>query len=326
MQLIFMRGAHSQIRTVSIKRTHVVLMGLATVLAVLALFASGFYIAARYGHEIPLANDLAQDRQVELQIQASQNTGPLDAMAIRLAEMRAQLARLDAISLRLLKTNGMDSKLPTPDEVGQGGLEQKDERSLTFSELRHEFKTINAMIERQSDVFSIIDTDMQTARVKFQSIPNESPLDDPISVSKYGYRIDPFTGKKSIHEGIDFMAPVGTPILAAAAGVVVTAGWHTGYGNMIEIEHKNHTTTRYAHASKLLVKPGDIVRLGQKIGLVGTTGRSTGPHLHFEVRVNGEATDPTPFLAKNGLPRPGPSTVAALNGLLSSESAEPPRD
>ena len=112
-------------------------------------------------------------------------------------------------------------------------------------------------------------------------------------------------------------------VLAAAAGVVMTASYHPGYGNMVEIEHDSKTITRYAHASKLLVKQGDIVRLGQKIALVGSTGRSTGPHLHFEVRVGGIAKNPAEFLAKNGLPRPGPSTVAALNGILAENTSKP---
>jgi murein DD-endopeptidase MepM/ murein hydrolase activator NlpD len=112
----------------------------------------------------------------------------------------------------------------------------------------------------------------------------------------FGWRIDPFTGQKAMHEGTDFMADMRTPVHAAASGVVVVAQRHPQYGNMIDIDHGNGFTTRYAHLSKLMVKPGDVVRRGAIIGLSGSTGRSTGPHLHFEVRYKGVAQNPSRFL------------------------------
>lgn len=324
MQLIFMRGPFSRTSVLSIKTRHIALLIVALAF-VAGLFTSiGLYLAARYGEEIPVVQDIVYARQLAKHHDVAETGSPLDAMAIRLAEMRAQLARLDAISARLLKSNGFDSNAVALNEtIGQGGLQQKDEKSLNFREVKTAISSVSTQIERQADVFSIIDTDLQSARVKFLSVPNESPLSETIAVSNFGNRIDPFTGRRSVHEGVDFIAPTGTPILAAAAGVVVDAKWHPGYGNMVELEHNNKTTTRYAHASKVLVKPGDIVRLGQKIALVGSTGRSTGPHLHFEVRVNGLPQNPNKFLEKNGLPRPGPSTVAALNGLFSESAASP---
>ncbi|HEX4855164.1 MAG TPA: M23 family metallopeptidase, partial [Limnobacter sp.] len=221
------------------------------------------------------------------------------------------------------KSNGLEGTANLTEKMGQGGIRQKDEKSLNFREVKSAMSTVSAQIEKQADVFSLIDADLQTARLKYLGVPNESPLSDTIAVSNFGTRIDPFTGRKASHEGIDFIAPTGTPILAAAAGVVIEAKWHPEYGNLVEIEHKNQTTTRYAHASKILVKEGEIVRLGQKIALVGSTGRSTGPHLHFEVRVDGVPQNPGKFLEKNGLPRPGPSTIAALNGLMSETATAP---
>ena len=323
MQLILMRGPFSRTTVLSIKASHIALFAALLVLVAASFTATGLYLAARYGEEIPVVQDIVYAKQLARHHNVAETGSPLDAMAIRLAEMRAQLARLDAVSVRLLKSNGMDTKVTLTEQLGQGGLQQKDEKSLNFREVKNAIFSVSTQIERQADVFSIIDSDLQSARVKFLSIPNESPLTDTIAVSNFGMRIDPFTGRRSTHEGIDFIAPNGTPILSAAAGVVIDSKWHPGYGNMVEIEHNNKTTTRYAHASKLLVKPGDIVRLGQKIALVGSTGRSTGPHLHFEVRVNGVPQNPNKFLEKNGLPRPGPSTVAALNGLFSESAASP---
>lgn len=323
MQLIFMRGPFSRTSVLSIKKSHIVLLFVALGLAAAFFTSAGLYLAARFGEEIPVIQDIVYSRQLAKHHVASETGSPLDAMAIRLAEMRAQLARLDAVGSRLLKSNGLETPVTLTEQPGQGGLQHKDEKSLNFREVKAALRDVATQIERQADVFSVIDADLQTARVKFLSVPNESPLSDIIAVSNFGSRIDPFTGRRATHEGIDFIAPTGTPILAAAAGVVLEAKWHPGYGNMIEIEHNNRTTTRYAHASKLLVQPGDIVRLGETIALVGSTGRSTGPHLHFEVRVNGIAQNPNKFLAKHGLPRPGPATITALNGLFSERAAVP---
>jgi murein DD-endopeptidase MepM/ murein hydrolase activator NlpD len=114
--------------------------------------------------------------------------------------------------------------------------------------------------------------------------------------SAFGWRIDPFTGRSALHTGMDFQADAGTPILAAAGGVVVTQEYHPEYGNMVEIDHGNDLVTRYAHSSRVLVKKGDLVKRGQKIAEVGTTGRSTGAHLHFEVLSQGVPQNPEPFL------------------------------
>jgi murein DD-endopeptidase MepM/ murein hydrolase activator NlpD len=125
------------------------------------------------------------------------------------------------------------------------------------------------------------------------------PVSAPYNASGFGRRVDPFTGQWAMHEGLDFLADYGMPIVAAAAGVVMFAGFHPQYGNMIDIDHGNDLVTRYAHASKLFVKEGDVVQRGRKIAEVGSTGRSTGPHLHFEVRFRGAPQNPTRFLVSN---------------------------
>ena len=114
--------------------------------------------------------------------------------------------------------------------------------------------------------------------------------------SSFGWRIDPFSGQKSFHEGLDFPSESGTPIVAAASGKVIFADVHPQYGKMVEVDHGNGLVTRYAHASRLFVKEGDFILRGQKIAAVGSTGRATGPHLHFEVRLNGVPQNPGRFL------------------------------
>jgi murein DD-endopeptidase MepM/ murein hydrolase activator NlpD len=128
-------------------------------------------------------------------------------------------------------------------------------------------------------------------------VPTEKPVVGVQVGSPFGFRIDPITGRSALHTGLDFPSDPGTPILSAAGGVVVVQEYHAAYGNMVEVDHGNDLITRYAHASRVLVKKGDIVKRGQKIAEVGSTGRSTGPHLHFEVWVSGVPQDPQRFLA-----------------------------
>ena len=128
-------------------------------------------------------------------------------------------------------------------------------------------------------------------------LPVREPLtgDAPVS-SPFGYRADPFLGRPALHPGVDLVQPAGSDIKATAAGRVTHAGWMGGYGEMVEIDHGNGLSTRYGHMSEVLVDEGDAVKAGETIGRVGTTGRSTGPHLHYEVRVDGEPVDPERFL------------------------------
>jgi murein DD-endopeptidase MepM/ murein hydrolase activator NlpD len=131
------------------------------------------------------------------------------------------------------------------------------------------------------------------------AIPTSMPTASMLMSSSFGYRSDPFTGAAAMHAGLDFRGPIGTPILAAADGKVIVAGVHGGYGRAIEIKHANGLVTRYAHLSGLNVRTGQMVERGDQIGRMGSTGRSTGSHLHFEVRLNGRAINPRKFLEAN---------------------------
>lgn len=135
----------------------------------------------------------------------------------------------------------------------------------------------------------------------FMAIPARRPMEDARLGSPFGNRVDPFNRRLAFHSGQDFSAPTGSPIHAAAGGRVIVADRNPSYGNRVEIDHGNGLVTRYAHASKLLVKVGDVVLPGQEIAKVGSTGRSTGPHLHFEVLYHGEFVDPQNFLSLGGM-------------------------
>nr|WP_250890149.1 M23 family metallopeptidase [Sphingobium nicotianae] len=128
------------------------------------------------------------------------------------------------------------------------------------------------------------------------SIPSRQPVDSVSLTSSFGTRSDPFNGHKRMHQGIDIPGPLGTPIYATADGIVTRAEWSNGYGNLVEINHGNGLETRYGHMSKLIAQPNERVRRGQLIGLMGSTGRSTGSHLHYEVRIAGAAVNPMPYI------------------------------
>jgi murein DD-endopeptidase MepM/ murein hydrolase activator NlpD len=153
----------------------------------------------------------------------------------------------------------------------------------------------HAAVQR-ADVLTLMETRLFDQKMKKMMLPTQAPVESGAVGSGFGWRIDPFTGTNAMHEGLDFPAAPGTPIYAAAGGVVVVQQVHPQFGNMVEIEHGNDVLTRYGHASRAFVKSGDVVKRGQKIAEIGTTGRSTGPHLHFEVLVRGVAQDPQKFL------------------------------
>ena len=129
------------------------------------------------------------------------------------------------------------------------------------------------------------------------AVPVRKPIMGEIDLSSgFGVRSDPFLGRPALHSGLDFRSSTGDPVRATANGKVVTSGWQGGYGRMIEIDHGNGLATRYGHLSEINVKVGDLIKIGQVIGAVGSTGRSTGPHLHYETRIDGDPVDPQKFL------------------------------
>ncbi|WP_082922385.1 M23 family metallopeptidase [Croceicoccus mobilis] len=134
------------------------------------------------------------------------------------------------------------------------------------------------------------------AGIEPTAIPSRMPLTSARFTSGYGMRVNPVTGRRAGHDGVDMAAPTGTPIYATADGTVEMAQWYGGYGNFVKLEHAGDMETRYGHMSNLNVRPGQEVKKGDLIGFVGSTGRSTGPHLHYEVRIAGESVDPTPYL------------------------------
>lgn len=165
-------------------------------------------------------------------------------------------------------------------------------------------ETTMASIERQLEALDAalesIDAAASRRKLAHMLFPSREPVRSGRRSSNFGNRFDPFTGRRAFHSGIDFPAPTGTPIYASAGGKVIKAAWHHDYGYKIEIDHGNGMVSRYAHTSKMLVKEGEVVSPGQRIALVGSTGRSTGPHLHFEILENGQFVNPSHYLIGSG--------------------------
>jgi murein DD-endopeptidase MepM/ murein hydrolase activator NlpD len=220
----------------------------------------------------------------------------LDALALQLGEMRARVMRLDALSSRLAKMAGMDeAELDRIQPPGSGGPLVNPE-VVSEAALKEEIAELSRLIDVKSDRLSLLEVMLLQKTMQQSMLPDARPIDVGYNSSSFGRRVDPFTGRTAFHEGLDFTAAVGTPIYAAAGGVVTVSEHMPDYGKIIKINHGSGLETRYAHASELLVKVGDVVKKGQLIARVGSTGRSTGPHLHFEVRRDGVPLDPRKFL------------------------------
>jgi|SRR6185369_1567169 len=243
----------------------------------------------------------------------------LDAMARKLGEMQAKMVQLEALGERVSGLAGVN-----PAELrampGRGGALVSG-RPLSMEELQGTLADLDQARAQGTDLLTVMESRLFDQKIRKMMVPTQQPVPVGHLGSPFGWRIDPFTGRTALHTGLDFQAIPGTAILAAAGGVVIAQEVHPAYGNMVEIDHGNNLITRYAHASRLWVKKGDLVKRGQKIAEVGNTGRSTGPHLHFEVMVEGVPQDPQKFLAAGrDLPIVKVAKAARASGRLPRES------
>ncbi|WP_301102881.1 M23 family metallopeptidase [Propionivibrio sp.] len=221
----------------------------------------------------------------------------ISSMAVKLGEMQAQLIRLDSLGERISKLSGINApKHEAKGKDGQGGPLIQTSQPLAASELQREIDRLAEIVEQRSDALTALESQLMERRIKTTLLPTIIPIISDRIGSTFGHRLDPIAGVSAMHEGIDFVADPGTPVIASAGGVVLAAEYHPQYGNLIEIDHGNDFSSRYAHLSKITIKPGQIVKRGQAIGASGNTGRTTGPHLHFEVRFKGVAQNPARFL------------------------------
>lgn len=298
MHIILVSDRMATARTITLTARHLAfgMASLMVLIVALALFLT--YFTVRHAAEIrlPVLADLLHSINLE---EAERSREALreniNALAVRLGQMQAQLIRLDSLGERLAAMAGQKYQPASGERDGRGGP-LVDPASLSPSELEKALDMLSHQVAVRSELLARLEDQLLEERIRKSLLPTTLPVDAPWTASAYGWRIDPFTGQAAMHEGVDFVAELGTPIHAAAAGVVINVEYHPQYGNMVEIDHGNELTTRYAHASRVTTKVGALVKRGEKIAEVGSTGRSTGPHLHFEVRIHGAAVNPARFL------------------------------
>jgi murein DD-endopeptidase MepM/ murein hydrolase activator NlpD len=223
----------------------------------------------------------------------------LDAIASRVGQMNAHVIRLDALGRRLTEMANLDKgefNFDSPPAVG--GPEGLVEGAVASTDLTAMLDDLTRQIKDRERQLSVLESMISTRNLSRQIVPGGRPVTQGWISSYFGHRADPFTGRKAFHRGVDFAGPVGAQVVAVASGVVTYTKERFGYGKTVEINHGNGYVTRYAHNQKVLVGIGETVKKGQPIALIGSTGRSTGPHLHFEVLKQGRAVDPMSFVAR----------------------------
>lgn len=241
---------------------------------------------------------LAEERRVVADARADARAN-LDALAMRIASLQAHLMRLDAVGQRLVALGKLDQdEFDFQDEPPVGGMVGDEGRPQEVVELAAEMQRVARVLDDREKKLLMLEDLLVNRQLIKETRPSGRPVAKGWISSLYGYRTDPFNGRKALHKGMDFAGKAGTPVMALAAGMVVRADHDKGYGNVVELRHTDGYTTRYAHNQENLVEPGDMVSKGQTIALMGSTGRSNGPHVHLEVRKNGRVIDPRRYLAK----------------------------
>lgn len=221
----------------------------------------------------------------------------LIAMTVRMAELQARLLRLDALGERLVgmaRLDGGEFDFSRPPPVG--GPEQALEAAYERPGFLAELDRLADYIGKREQQLEVLESLLANRKLQEQADLTGHPLEHGWLSSPFGRRSDPFTGRLAMHDGVDLAGKAGADFMTVAAGVVTFAGSRKGYGKLVEVNHGGGYVTRYAHARDLDVKVGDIVKKGQTLGKIGSSGRSTGPHVHFEVRLNGKVVNPAHYL------------------------------
>lgn len=323
MQILITHGSMARTRVLHFRRWQLALGALAA--AVVLMLTSGgvyhyfFLQAAREGWPVvsQLVRWVVREDLAQRERYMREN---LDAMAQKVGEMQARLVTLQVMGERVSGLAGVKPQDLKPAAGSASAAASAPERSSmtggrggpfrpvpgsTLDQLSKSLAQIDEGVALSTDIFTLIESRLLESRLQALLVPSSRPVDGPVG-SSFGFRYDPFNGRQALHTGLDFPAEPGTPIMAAAGGVVQAVEWHPEYGQLLSLDHGNGLVTRYAHVSRVFVAAGDLVRRQQKVAEVGNTGRSTGPHLHFEVLVQGVPQNPARFLA-------GPVSTRVLN-------------
>jgi len=272
---------------------HPVTLGLVA-LAGIGLLVGSFVLGLNIGQQ----RHEGSGGRAEIAALKQQLQDRVDGLALRTGQLSAQLLRLNALGKRLAEMAKINSReFDFDHDPPQGGPEADGEgRSARLPELTSMLDDMEQRIGLRGAQLAALENISLGRQLSAEIRPTGRPVAEGYISSSYGERMDPFDGEEAFHKGVDFAADAGADVLAVATGIVTWAGPRSGYGVLVEVSHGNGYVTRYAHNSRVLVKVGDTVERGQAIAAVGSTGRSTGPHVHFEVLRNGAQINPTAFV------------------------------
>jgi murein DD-endopeptidase MepM/ murein hydrolase activator NlpD len=301
LNIILVSDSLAKSRSMVLSQTQVLLIAFGILLSGFMLAMATYVVTMKFAVDMrnpylrTLLTALHEDDVKKSEAEMKDN---LSALAVRVGELQARIMRLDAFGERLAKAAGIKREEFRFDEKpGQGGPAPMAGRDLSVTEFNQMLAEISRVLDDRSDKLGVLDSFLMDDRLARKTIPTTMPVNGGYYSSNYGYRLDPISGRSSFHTGVDIIAAPGTDVLAAAGGVVATSASVAEYGNIVEVDHDNGLTSRYAHLSKSLVRVGDVVMKGQVIAKVGASGRTTGPHLHFEVREKGIPLNPNKFLS-----------------------------
>jgi murein DD-endopeptidase MepM/ murein hydrolase activator NlpD len=236
-----------------------------------------------------------QDQEIRIASEEARNN--LEATALRLAQLQARIVRLDALGERLTTVAKLDEgEFDFSGPPAVGGPISETETDTTPENYLYQLDQLSSDIANREQQLGVLETLLVDRKIQNDVFIAGRPVRKGWMSSRFGQRIDPITGKQAWHNGVDFAGKEGAEVNTVAAGVVVYASRRNGYGRMVEVNHGGGFSTRYGHHKELLVKVGDIVKKNQTIGLMGSSGRSTGPHVHFEVYKNGRVVDPSSYI------------------------------
>jgi len=301
---LLLANRYGQIRSVAYNPLHTGLLLLAVVIAVGgSILISGFRVgvnaeARQQLSEVAVLRTQLQQQQTKITRVRKTAEDNLDALTLRLGRMQAQMLRLDALGERLVQQADLDAAEFDFDIAPPVGGPQHAATLATIKvpDFLSMLEELDMAAEDRETKLLALEQLLMNRNLQERIMPSGSAVEHGLLSSNYGKRINPFTGKQEHHKGIDIASKEGSSITAVADGVVTWSGERSGYGNLVEINHGNGYVTRYGHNKQQLVKAGDTVRKGETIALMGSTGRSTGPHVHIEVMHNGKQVDPDRYL------------------------------
>src|SRR5260221_2250570 len=282
LNIILVSDSLAKSRSVTLSQTQVLLIAFGILLSGFMLATATYVVTMKFAVDLrnpylrTLLSTLHKDDQKRSEEEMQTN---LSALAVKVGELQARIMRLDAFGERIARAADIKREdFGFDEKPGQGGPSPvAGGRELTVTEFNQMLAEISNVLDDRSDKMGVLDSFLMDDRLARKTIPTTMPVEAGYYSSNYGYRLDPITGRSTFHTGVDIIASPGTAVMAAAGGVVSTVAVVAEYGNIVDVDHDNGLTTRYAHLSRSLVKVGDVVMKGQKIALVGATGRVTGP-------------------------------------------------